>query len=399
MSKSKDLAQHPTTILSDRQVYLDYAASTPVSDQVAAAMQPWLQRPGNPSSVHRYGKQARAAIDQARQRLATALRCQTRELFFTSSGTVSNNLALLGSMRAIGHGHFITSAIEHASIVQSARALAAQSSYQQTVVSVQTNGIVSVDHVLQALTPETRLVSIMLGNNEIGTWQPIQQIVQAVKQQVPGILVHTDACQALAWWPELDLSAIGADMVSFSANKLYGPTGSGGLYVRPGVQLQPLWFGGGQEQALHPGTESVATIVGLAAAVEESQQLQQTETQRLTLLRQFCITRIEQLIPDTFFNGDRIHSMPHIVNLTIPGVDADILLAHLDQRGVALSLGSACAAGSLQPSHVLEALGLSRQHARSSIRMSFGRSTTKADVEYAIQQLVASVQILTNPVY
>ncbi|MBI2411433.1 MAG: cysteine desulfurase [Candidatus Kerfeldbacteria bacterium] len=374
-----------------RRIYLDHAATTPLAPEVFSAMEPWLREEyANPSSAHTPGYRARRAIDDARTTIARFLHCSPQELVFTAGGTESINMALLGAARHLGRGHIVTTAIEHPAVLDTCRALEREG-FELTIVPVAPNGIVNPQQFVAAVKETTILVSMMMVNNEIGTIQPVTETVQLVKAVNSKILFHTDACQATESQP-LDMGKLGVDLLSINASKVYGPKGVGALYVKRGVTLRPLLYGGHQEHGLRPGTENVAGIVGFAAALQLVHAEQQQENMRLTQLRDRLMDAILSAIPHSRLNGDRTRRVPNNLNVFIPEVDGEALLLHLDQEGIAASLGSACTAGSLEPSHVLLALGYARQDARRSLRLTLGRSTTIEDVDYVVRALAKIVQ-------
>lgn len=385
-------------------IYLDYAATTPMHTEVVEAMQPWLTTEyGNPSSMHTVGHRARRALDDARSRVAAALGCTPLEVVFTAGGTESDNLAIQGVMRLRESGHVVTSAIEHSAVIDTCAALR-KDGYKVTEVRPQSNGVVSVQSIVDVLQGDatlngsssqnqTVLVSIMLANNEIGTVQPIAEITAAVKEQAPRVVVHTDACQAMGLM-DVNVKQLGVDLITINGSKIYGPKGVGVLVVKRGVKLKPLMYGGGQEYGLRPGTENVAGIVGFAKAVELAVQHRGAEAQRLQLLRDQLIDGLCTALPGTVLNGDRTQRLANNVNVTIPNVDGESLLFALDQEGIAVSLGSACAAGAIEPSHVLLGIGRSREEARSSLRLTLGSGTIAEQIIHVLEVLPRVVRQL-----
>lgn len=376
-------------IESEKQyIYLDYAATTPVDPEVLASMQSFYNTEyANASSVHSMGHTARRAIDESRDTVAGILNCRSSEVVFTNGGTESVNIALLGAARAKGSGHIITSTIEHAAVLDSCKQLEKEG-YSVTYISPEENGIVSVDQVMDAMQEDTILVSVMLANNEIGTLQSVKEIVTAVKTEREDIIIHTDACQATGA-VSVDVQELGVDMMTINAGKIYGPKGMGALYIKKGVQLQPILFGGGQERRLRPGTENVSGIVGFAKAITlaEDRRKEGSILEYIRQLRDQLVEGLLQNIPGAILNGDAELRLPNNANIYIPGVDGDTLLLALDQAGIQVSLGSACAAGSVEPSHVLLALGYTKQDARRSIRFSLGKNTTAEEIERVIKKV------------
>ncbi len=371
--------------MKKKVIYLDHAATTPVDPEVFSAMEPWFTEGyGNPSAKYLSGFDARRAIDDARDVLAEILSCSGQEIIFTAGGTESVNLAVLGVARKKGEGNIVVTAIEHSAVLESARQLGKEG-FDIREVPVGVSGIVDIADILAVIDEKTILVSVMLANNEIGTIQPVADIVTAVKEKNATVLVHTDACQATG---ELSLSVkdLGVDLLTLNASKIYGPKGVGALYVRSGVSLQPLQFGGDQEQRLRPGTENTPGIVGFAKAVQLAVD-RRSEIKNIRILRNRLIDGLLQKIPDANINGDREVRLANNANIFIPEIDGEVLLLHLDAAGIEVSLGSACAAGSLDPSHVLLAIGLNKENARRSLRFTLGRSTTEEDIDQTIEIL------------
>lgn len=369
-------------------IYLDYAATTPVSEHVRAAMEPYFSDTfANPSSLHRAGQHAQAALDEARATVADLLEISWKETYFTASATESINTVLAGVVRSarargVSTPHLITTAIEHSAVLQTCRALA-QEGVEVTELPVDAEGLISAEQVRDALKENTVLVSVMYVNNEIGTIQPITDIAQVLKGT--DVLLHTDAVQAVNY---LDVrpSLLGVDLMTLSGHKMYGPKGVGLLYKRDGVDLVPLVQGGGQERGLRGGTENVPAIVGFAAALTETVQLRESETERVRALRDAFIERIEDA-EGILLNGSRTQRIANNVNLSIEGVDAELALPWLDAHHIAVSSGSACTARVPEPSHVIAALG-KETAARRSIRFTLGRHTTQKDVEAAAEAVI-----------
>lgn len=367
-------------------VYLDHAATTPLDPQVRQAMEPFLhERFGNPSSLHRWGREARLALDEAREVLAWAVGAEPAEICFTSSGTEASNLALIGTaFKSPPHKkHLLVSAIEHHCILHAAEFLQAFG-FQTELIPVDSSGQVDPGDVQGAIREETLLVSVMHANNEIGTLQPVEQIARICQER--GVLFHTDAVQTFGSLP-VNVEAMGCDLLSVSAHKLYGPKGVGALYARSGIQVQPLLLGGGQERERRAGTENVAGIAGFAKAVQIAEQIRPEEAIRLTRLCNEMIRTIQASIPGSHLNGHPTERLPNNVHFRFEGVPADSLLIALDRAGIAASSGAACSAGSLEPSHVLMALGLNEEEAQTGIRLTLGRSTTEAELQYVVSVL------------
>jgi cysteine desulfurase len=363
--------------MTEERIYLDYAATTPLDPRVLEVMMPYMtEHFGNPNSIHSFGREARRAIDEAREKIAQLLNCQPSEIVFTSGGTESDNLALRGVAEAYRHkgNHIVTTAIEHHAVLRTCKALE-DMGFFVTYLPVDEHGLVSPEQVAEAVNERTILVSVMHANNEIGTIEPIAEIVRAVKEKRPDTIVHTDAVQTVGHIP-VDIQELGVDLLSFSAHKFYGPKGIGGLFVRKGVRLVPQITGGGQERNRRSGTENVAAIVGMAKALELAVEEMPTELPRLQALRDELITGVLSRIPETRLNGHPTLRLPHNANFSFRGIEGEALLLQLDLNGIAASSGSACSSGSLEPSHVLLALGLDYELAIGSLRITLGRFTT-----------------------
>jgi cysteine desulfurase len=385
--------------MPEHRIYLDYSATTPVDPRVAESMaRAVTQVFGNPSSVHGYGQQARAALDRARREVAGLINARPNEVIFTSGGTEANNLAIRGVCEASSaHGrHIITSAIEHPS-VRGVCAELEQRGWEITRLPVYDNGIVRLEDVRNALRLDTVLVTIMLANNEIGTIQPISDIGAFIRERRAAgqrhLFLHTDAVQA-AGRMALNVEELGCDLLTMSAHKLYAPKGAGALYVRRGVRLVGQNIGGHQERERRAGTENVPGIVAFGEAAKLArEELHERATHDAALRDQFE-RKVAELIPDVVLNGDRQQRLPHLSNISFRYIEGEGLLINLDLQGVAVSTGSACSSGTLEPSPVIRALGVDDEIARGSIRFSFGKENTAADVDYAIDVLVQAVERL-----
>jgi len=376
-----------------REIYLDHAATTPIAAEVQTAMlEAMCEAWGNPSSIHLFGRRARDLMDEARVTIAHALGCLDAELFFTSSGTESNNMAIFGSARvAPSHKHhLITTAIEHHAVLHACRRLQ-EDGWEVTYLPVDSQGMVDPDAVRRALREDTWLVSVMHANNEIGTIQPIREIACICRER--GVRLHCDAVQTFGLL-DVKVEDLGVDMLSVSAHKLYGPKGVGALYLRGGVKIAPLLVGGAQERELRAGTENVPGIVGFARAVQLSEQVKQEQVERVGYLRERLRQRLQERLPDMQVNGNPRQSLPSILSVTFRGVSAESLLIALDQRGIAASAGAACSAGSIEPSHVLLAIGMDEQEAMSTIRLSIGRGNTLEEIETAAEVIAEEVKRL-----
>ena len=362
-------------------IYLDYNATTPLCDAAREAMLPHLgQCFGNPSSVHGAGRDARAAIDDARDKLAGLLRVKPHELIFTSGGTESCNLAVLGLARrrlTLG-GHIISAKTEHHAVLNAVEHLEKHENVEVTWLNVARDGIVDVDQLAKSIRPETRLVSIMAANNETGVIQPMREISQICRGQ--GVLLHTDMVQAFGKM-DVDLSLV--DAASFAAHKFYGPKGVGFLFLRSGLTIQPIMFGGAHENERRPGTENVAAIAATAAAAEWTLRDRENEQERQARLRDDLWTRISQNVPDAKQNGQNAPRLANTLNVSLLGLDSEMLLIALDLEGVCASSGSACMVGSVVASHVLLAMGLPIERARSAVRFSPGKWTTADEIKRA----------------
>ena len=382
-----------------RKVYLDHSATTPADPRVIEAMLPYLtEQFGNASSVHQWGQEARAAVDRARRQIASAIGARANEIVLTSGGTEANNLAIRGICEmARSHGrHVITSAIEHPSVRGTLDSLEKQG-WEVTRLPVYENGIVQVDDLRSALRPDTVLISVMMANNEIGTLQPIADIGALIRdeRQRGGrqMIFHTDAVQALGRIP-VDVESLGVDLLSMSAHKIYAPKGAGALYLRRGVRLQPQQIGGHQERERRAGTESVAGIVAFGAAVALAEKEMDSRDELMRRLRDGFESEVAARIADIRFNGDRVNRLPHLSNISFRFIEGEGLLIHLDMQGVAVSTGSACSSGTLEPSPVIRALGRDEELARGAIRFSFGKDNTEEDVDYVVEALARAVESL-----
>ena len=382
----------------NRRVYLDHSASTPVDPRVVAAMLPFLTKTfGNPSSVHFFGQEVRAAVDRARREVANLIGAQANEIVFVSGGTEANNLAICGlcERHTSGKGHLITSTIEHPSVRGCCDDLERQG-WEVTRLPVNEAGILSVDAVRSALQSNTVLISVMLANNEIGTIQSaaeIGELVRGVRAHNPQLRFHTDAVQA-AGRLTLDVNTLGCDLLSLSAHKLYAPQGAGALYVRRSVRLAPQNIGGHQERERRAGTESVPNIVAFGAAARLAREELKERSNHTKQLRDRFEAGVSERIPDIVFNGDRKRRLNHISNISFRFVEGEGLLISLDLQGIAVSTGSACSSGTLEPSPVIRALGRNDELARGAIRFSFGKDNTDDEVDYVLEVLPQVVERL-----
>lgn len=381
-----------------RRVYLDNSATTPVDAEVLEAMLPYLSgKFGNASSIHFFGQEARSAIDKARHQVAELINARPNEVVFTSGGTESNNLAIRGFLEANPKAgkHIITSDIEHSAVKNVCEDLEKQG-FEVTYLPVYENGIVRIEDVAAAVREDTALISIMTANNEIGTIQPVEDIgkfIKELRENGRKIYFHTDAVQAAGKIP-VDVETIGCDMLSISAHKLHAPKGVGTLYVRRGVRLHPQNIGGHQERERRGGTESVAHIVAFGKACELARVRLPENSETLRALRDGFERRVCETVEDILMNGDTSSRLPNISNISFRSIEGEGLLINLDLHGIAVSTGSACSSGSLEPSPVIRALGRDNELARGAIRFSFGRENTEEDVEYVLEALPRAVESL-----
>jgi cysteine desulfurase len=369
------------------RIYLDHNATTPVDRLAAEAMMRALEHLfGNASSVHYYGQQAKAAIDDARSAVGALIGAEPAEVIFTSGGTEADNFAIRGVAEALeptGRKHLITSGIEHEAVLNTFKALAKRG-WRTTVLPLDASGVVSVDRLREALTDDTALVSLMHANNEIGTIQPIAEL--ATTAHARGALFHTDAVQSAGKIP-VNVRALGVDLLAVSAHKFYGPKGIGSLWVKRGVRLSPFLSGGKQERNRRAGTENVPGVIGMGVAAGLAIQKMGAETGRLAALRDRLENGILSSVPNTEVNGSREARVPNTTNISFDRIEAESLLIALDLEGVAVSTGSACSSGTLEPSHVLKAMNLSSHRAQNSIRFSLGASNTEEQIDRVIEIL------------
>jgi cysteine desulfurase len=384
-----------------RKVYLDHSATTPVDEEVADLIRIYYtEKYGNPSSVHGFGREAKKALDEARLQVASLIGARPEEITFTSGGTEADNLAILGiaeTSRSKGR-HLIISAIEHHAVLETAEYLE-KMGCELTILPVNAEGIVELDSVGKALRPDTILVSVMHANNEVGAIQPIEEIGRIVREH--GAVFHVDAVQTLGKLP-VDVERLGVDLLTMSAHKIYGPKGVGALYIRKGVRISSLLHGGGQEKKRRSGTENTPGIIGFGKACEIAAQRMTEEAEKLKKLRDKLLNGIVERIDNVKVNGPLGDwRLPNNVNVSINFVEGESLLLSLDMLGIAASSGSACTSGSLDPSHVLLAMGLSHEVAHGSLRFSLGRQNTEEDVDYVLEHLPKIVERLRamSPLY
>ena len=377
------------------RIYLDNAATTAVSPEVLTAMLPYFTECyGNPSSIHSTGRDAHKAVDAARRQVAAAINADPAEIYFTAGGSESDNWAIKGTAFAKRDkgNHIITTAIEHHAVLHTCQWLEKQG-FEVTYLPVDENGLVSVEDVEKAITDKTILISIMAANNEIGTIEPIAEIGALARSR--GILFHTDAVQAVGAIP-VDVKAMNIDMLSMSGHKFHGPKGIGALYVRKGVRLDTLIAGGAQERGKRAGTENLPGIVGIGKAIEIATRDMEANAERMTRLRDKLIHGILEEIPDVRLNGHPTRRLPNNVNVSVRYIEGEALLLRLDLAGIAGSSGSACTSGSLDPSHVLLAIGLPHEIAHGSLRLTLGTDTTEADIDEVLDKLPGIVKNLRD---
>ncbi|HVV25761.1 MAG TPA: cysteine desulfurase family protein [Candidatus Saccharimonadales bacterium] len=371
-------------------IYLDYAAATPLDERVLAAMRPYLAADFyNPSAGYRAARAVRAALEAARSKAAHWLGARSSEIVFTAGGTEANNLAIHGVMRRFPEANVAVSALEHESV------LAPAGTYDCREVAVAPDGRIELEDLRTKIDARTVLVSVMYANNEIGTVQPLReigQLVTEIRQQRAAagntlpLYLHTDACQA-ANYLDLHVARLGVDLMTLNGGKIYGPKQSGGLFVKAGVELEPLISGGGQERGLRSGTENVAASVGFAEALDIAQATRRDETARLLKLQRQFMEGLQRQIPGAIINGSLKYRLPNNVHVTIPGSDNERLLIELDEAGIMAAAGSACSAANEELSHVLHALGLDDAAARASLRFTMGRDTTAAKIDRVVKAL------------
>lgn len=373
-----------------KQIYLDYAAATPLDAQVFAAMKPYLtDKFYNPSATYLAAKAVKSDIEKARAKIASVLGARPSEIIFTAGGTEANNLAIAGIMNNFPNGNLVISAVEHESLINPA------AMFRLKFARVNKKGLLDIDNLVKTIDDNTVLVSVMYANNEIGTIQPIREVAKTVQsiresRRKKGIntplYLHTDACQAAAYL-DLQVSRLGVDLMTINGGKIYGPKQSGALFIKTGVKIEPIIRGGGQEKGLRSGTENVASIVGLAEALSLVQARRILESKRLSKLQTAFYDQIKDQIPSAIINGDLKHRLPSNVHITIPGQDNELLMMKLDEQGIICAVGSACSASNEEPSHVLKAIGLSDEQAQSSLRFTMGLSTTASDIKRTVNSL------------
>lgn len=374
----------------DTGTYFDYCATTPVHPDVRNQILRTLDVGfGNPSSLHWAGRNAKLVLNRARVEVAEGIGCRPDEIVFTSGATEADNLALFGTLRLFPpkEAHLITSAIEHHAVLHAARQLEREG-YSVTYLPVDRYGLVNPDDVRRSIRPETKLISVMYVNNETGAIQPVAEVGKITRER--GILFHTDAVQAVGLF-DVDVDDLNVDMLSLSAHKIYGPKGVGALYVRSGMEIRPLIFGGPQEKSLRAGTENVPGIAGLGAAMTLVRQHRAEERARLFGLRERLVNGMQALGPGVIVNGSPKATAPHVVSVSFMGADAEMLLIRLNAEGIAVSLGSACNSESVEPSHVLTAMRLPQEQIEATLRISLGMPTTPQEIDLLLEALTREV--------
>jgi len=385
------------------RVYLDYNATTPVEPEVLDAMLPYFTADfGNASSIHTFGQKARDAVEAAREQVAALLGARQQEIIFTSGGTESDNHAIFGiaspsPTSSTARPHVITTLVEHEAVLNPCQALEKQG-VDITYLNVDQDGLIDLEDLRRALRPETVLITIMHANNELGTVQPLEEIGRIAQEA--DVYFHTDAVQSVGKIP-IDVNQLHVDLLSVSGHKLYAPKGIGALYVRGGTRVRQFLYGGHHQRGFRPGTENVSGIVGFGKAAEIAQGLLAQDAKRLSALRDQLEHGLLHRVPHSRINGGRAPRTPNTTNLLFPGIEGEALLIALDLKGLACSTGAACSSGAVEPSHVLTAIGLPPEEARASLRLSLGRHTTQADIDFAIQVVPAAVAQLRqlSPTY
>jgi cysteine desulfurase len=380
--------------MEPRKVYLDHSATTPVAKEVLEAMIPlFTDIPGNPNSLHLWGREARKHVDEARESVASLIGANTHEIVFTGNGSTADNLAIKGSVWADrkNRKHIITSGVEHHAIMDTFKWLG-KNGYDVTFLPVDEFGMVNPESLKNALRDNTLLASIMHANNEVGTINPIEELGAICREK--GVLFHTDAVQTVGHIP-VDVSRLPVDMLTMSAHKMYGPKGIGALYIRKGIKLTPIIHGGGQEYGISSGTENTAEIVGFGAAARLAKRLHEDgEESRISLLRDKLLDGIIKRIPDSFVTGHRVKRLPFHGSVCVKLIEGEGMLLRMDYAGIGVSSGSACTSGSLEPSHVLLAMGLDHATAHGSVRLTLGKDTNEEDIDYVLEKFPPIVELL-----
>lgn len=377
-------------------IYLDHNATTPVDCEVVEAMTPFLTGAfGNASSVHAFGRDARVALENAREQIAGFIKCRPDELYFTSGGTESDNLAVLGTAFQMKgkRDHIVVGAAEHHAVLEPAEYLHHEHGFGLDLAPVDSEGFVAPMRLRSLVTENTALVSIMHANNEVGTVQDIASLSKRAHEL--GALFHTDAVQSVGK-VTVNVQDLDVDLLSLTGHKIYGPKGTGALFIRRGIKIDPLFYGGSHEKKRRPGTENVAGVVGLAKTLEIAARRMEQDNSRLSELADYFIDRVLKEIPKAYFNGPRMGRVPQTVNLSFPGAEGESLVLSLDTKGVAVSSGSACTSGATEPSHVLKAMGVDNLRGQGAVRFSLGRSTTREQIDYVLEVLPPVVERLRS---
>ena len=377
-----------------KHIYFDNAATTAMEPEVLEAMLPYFtENFGNASSPHAIGRSARKEVEKAREQVASLIGAEPEEIYFTSGGTESDNLALFGVLEAqIQKGkHIITSTIEHHAILHTCEYLEKSHGVEVTYIPVDENGLVNPADIENAIRPDTILISIMMANNEIGTIEPIAEIGSIAKKH--GVTFHTDAVQAVGAIP-VNVNELNVDLLTLTAHKIYGPKGIGAIFIRKGTKIKPLIHGGTHERNMRAGTESVAQIVGLGKAAEIAEKELFENAERMTEMRDRLISETLKTIPYSRLNGDSVRRLPNNANISFSFIEGESLLLMLDMKGIACSSGSACTSGSLDPSHVLLAIGLDHETAHGSLRLTIGRHTTNEEIDYFLNEILPIIERL-----
>jgi len=387
-------------MIKRKEIYLDHAATTPIDRTVLKKMEPYLkEKYGNPSSIHQFGEIARQAVNKSRQQIADFFGCLPEEIYFTSGATESDNWAIRGIVEKVISQekikpHLITSSIEHKAVLSLCQYLFKKKLIDLTLLNVNQDGLIEIEDLKKAIKKDTRLVSIMFANSEIGTVQPIRQIGEFLKKENQKrknkILFYTDAVQAINYLNS-KVDYLGVDLLSFSSHKIYGPKGIGGIYIKQGTPIKPLLIGGGHEKGMRSGTENVPGIVGFGEAIKK---INYSQNDKIKKLRNQLITGIMKEIPDVSLNGSLRERLPSNAHLTFKGVEGEGIVFDLSQRGVMTSTSSACASHSLSPSHVLMAIGLPVELAHSSVRFTLGKETSSSDINYVLKILPGIIKRL-----
>lgn len=368
-------------------IYLDHGATTAIKEEVIKEMMPYLtEQYGNPSSLYSFGRKSKRAIENARSQIANAIKAKKSEIYFTSGGTEADNWAIKGIAKHYKNKgkHIITSSIEHHAVINTCKSLEKEG-FEISFLSVDESGKISIEELKNTIRKDTILISVMMANNEIGTIEPIEEVGKIAREK--GILFHTDAVQGVGSL-SINVDKLGVDLLSISAHKFYGPKGVGALYIRKGTGIEELLDGGAQERGRRAGTENIYSVVGMGKAIEIATENLETYQKKMCYLRDETIKRVLERIPKAHLCGHKTDRLPGNVNMIFPGMEAESMILKLDQRGIAVSSGSACASGSLEPSHVLKAIGISHEMAQCSLRFTFGEENTIKDVEDLVEALV-----------